>query len=198
MFNASKKLPAPLLVLLLLVSTGCAAESQTDTDQTDTDHTYTGKHTRFMLGSSDINSTDIRYHNEQTGTALNPPETRALVKRLLQTTAINQAEINEQLQLTDDLNQQIADQAAATYPEECCGILIGTHDADTWILRRVVPVENVWDGPRENRFMLDPLAYIREERRAQAHTRRRQARGEERGAQEAGRAPAQPAGEASP
>jgi proteasome lid subunit RPN8/RPN11 len=72
-----------------------------------------------------------------------------------------------ELRLTPEQHRQIADHATATRPEECCGILVGTRDRHAWRVTRVVPVNNVWDGPRENRFMLDPLAYVKEEKRAQ-------------------------------
>jgi len=73
-----------------------------------------------------------------------------------------------QLRLTTSHRDEMAAEAMAKWPEECCGILIGTQHDDGWSVSQVVCVPNVWDGPRENRFMLDPLAYIREEKRAQA------------------------------
>lgn len=59
----------------------------------------------FMLGKTDINTAQIRYRNAETGTDLSVDETRALVKRLAQTQALNQSEINTQLGLDDRINQ---------------------------------------------------------------------------------------------
>ena len=56
-------------------------------------------HDEFRLGKTDINEADIRYHNPASDTALNVEQTRELVKKLAQTKASNQTEINTQLQL---------------------------------------------------------------------------------------------------
>lgn len=57
--------------------------------------------------------------------------------------------------------QMILDEAAAAYPAECCGLLVGTgNSADGWCVTRVVPTANV--APPESghsirdRFEVDP------------------------------------------
>lgn len=55
----------------------------------------------------------------------------------------------------------------ASYPNECCGILIGTEDAVG--LRSVtlaVPCHNAYEGDQKDRFTIDPKDQIAAERRA--------------------------------
>ncbi|MBD2576442.1 M67 family metallopeptidase [Oscillatoria sp. FACHB-1406] len=42
--------------------------------------------------------------------------------------------------------QLLCDRAEATYPEECCGLLLGTISGEIKTVREVVPTENSWDG----------------------------------------------------
>lgn len=61
--------------------------------------------------------------------------------------------------------------AAATYPEECCGVLVGRSlaDGDGHLVERVLSVDNERQDSRGNRFLIHPetvLAAEREARRA--------------------------------
>lgn len=58
-----------------------------------------------MLGTTDINTADIYYKNPLSGTSLDGEQTRALVLRLLQTSALNQSELNDQLGLDPGVNK---------------------------------------------------------------------------------------------
>ncbi|MFO1152297.1 MAG: M67 family metallopeptidase [Rhodospirillales bacterium] len=51
----------------------------------------------------------------------------------------------------------IESEAEATYPEECCGLLVGVHQANgTIVLERAVASPNVAEGRRRDRFEVDP------------------------------------------
>jgi len=51
------------------------------------------------------------------------------------------------LKLTQQQQQQIYRHAQTTYPEECCGILLGTFDGQgTSTVREVWETENVWES----------------------------------------------------
>lgn len=58
---------------------------------------------------------------------------------------------------------QITKQAVASYPEECCGILIGAGNEDKQV-KKVLPVKNVFQGSRMNRYTIDPLEMLKAER----------------------------------
>lgn len=84
-----------LLSLVLLSTTVYSSEKQINEQKTQS----------FMLGKSDINQADISYSNPLSGVSLNKKQTRALVKRLAQTRALNQDEINQQLKLQNTVKQ---------------------------------------------------------------------------------------------
>jgi len=54
--------------------------------------------------------------------------------------------------------------AAAAYPDEACGLLLGTVDAKGWQVREARRVDNVNTDRASDRFQLDPEAYQRIDR----------------------------------
>jgi proteasome lid subunit RPN8/RPN11 len=80
------------------------------------------------------------------------------------------------LVLTPAQTQQIEEEGAQTYPNECCGILIGRDVSDGACTRRIVerlePMANVFDAEQQRRrFAVDPLALMRAEKSAAAEGR---------------------------
>jgi cysteine synthase B len=63
--------------------------------------------------------------------------------------------------LTSGLEDDIRRHAAAIYPDECCGALIGTRGEITSVL----PLDNLSDGEKQRRFLVTPADY----QRAEAH-----------------------------
>jgi proteasome lid subunit RPN8/RPN11 len=64
---------------------------------------------------------------------------------------------------------QIESEGAQTYPNECCGIIIGRDVVEGTTTRRIVeklePMENVFDPQlQKRRFAVDPLALMRAEK----------------------------------
>ncbi|AFY76015.1 MAG: M67 family metallopeptidase [Hydrococcus sp. C42_A2020_068] len=68
--------------------------------------------------------------------------------------------------------QQIRAHAENTYPEECCGLLIGKIEGENKILIEVIATENSWDaeaaeflsveaGSKRNRFSIAPEVLLR-------------------------------------
>jgi len=55
--------------------------------------------------------------------------------------------------------QQMEKIAEAGYPYEICGLLIGSLDANGWLVRDVRQVANLNEERAADRFMLDPAAY---------------------------------------
>lgn len=82
---------AALLCTLLLGFAG-PAPAQTATP--------TPKNLPLRLGQTDVSQAPITYRNPPAGVQLNPAQTRDLVRQLTRTQLLNQAEINQQLQLT--------------------------------------------------------------------------------------------------
>jgi proteasome lid subunit RPN8/RPN11 len=48
--------------------------------------------------------------------------------------------------------QTMVRHAESTFPNECCGVMVGTDG----VVRRAVPLANVYDGPQEDFFVMDP------------------------------------------
>jgi proteasome lid subunit RPN8/RPN11 len=58
--------------------------------------------------------------------------------------------------------------ARSTYPNECCGAMLGSNEGDEKTVRIAVPLENAFDGEQSARYELRPedlLAADREARR---------------------------------
>ena len=52
--------------------------------------------------------------------------------------------------------------AEKTYPKECCGVMLGLDGS----VQEAVPLPNVYTGPQEDFFVLDPKDLIRVDRHA--------------------------------
>lgn len=63
------------------------------------------------------------------------------------------------LAIARPLLQAIEDAACAAYPDECCGLLVGTRDGDTARVARVVAAANVAPEPARH-FEVDPKVLL--------------------------------------
>ena len=52
--------------------------------------------------------------------------------------------------------------AEKTFPKECCGVMLGSDG----VVREAVPVPNVYTGPQEDFFVMDPEDLSRADRHA--------------------------------
>jgi proteasome lid subunit RPN8/RPN11 len=59
----------------------------------------------------------------------------------------------------------IAD-AINTFPDECCGFLIGTDDEKDRSIEEIIIVDNAKDGDKRRRFEISPKDYMKAERYA--------------------------------
>ena len=75
-------------------------------------------------------------------------------------------EVKRLVVLTRELLQFITNHAQSTYPEECCGFLIGTAIAEKWV-RQVLPATNSHHQSRTNRYSIDPVEIVRADETAQ-------------------------------
>ena len=64
--------------------------------------------------------------------------------------------------LSAAIASQIESEGVAAYPNECCGILVGTDGAGRRIVERIIPMTNTFDASEQyHRFTIDPLALAR-------------------------------------
>jgi proteasome lid subunit RPN8/RPN11 len=88
--------------------------------------------------------------------------------------------------ITTDHFQSISHHAEQTYPEECCGLLLGIHEwvdgAKVNIVQDVYPTPNVWEQSLSNaeqsdgsmatahrRYQIDPIAMLQAQQHARAN-----------------------------
>jgi len=54
--------------------------------------------------------------------------------------------------IENDPWQEMVRHAESTFPKECCGVMVGAEQ----LVRRAVALPNVYDGPQEDFFVMDP------------------------------------------
>jgi proteasome lid subunit RPN8/RPN11 len=64
--------------------------------------------------------------------------------------------------------QAIGRHGEATFPEECCGFLIGQARAETTVVERVLPVDNERQDSRHNRYVIEPETVLAAHKQARA------------------------------
>lgn len=67
------------------------------------------------------------------------------------------------LYLLPSSRKQILDDAIRTFPDECCGFLLGTEHGDDRIIEKVLIVENAKDGDKRRRFEITARDYLKAE-----------------------------------
>jgi proteasome lid subunit RPN8/RPN11 len=68
--------------------------------------------------------------------------------------------------LSDSAREAIREHGRRTYPEECCGALLGRKGEKVDRVTEVEPVGNSQEGSRRRRFRIKPADYLRIERLA--------------------------------
>jgi proteasome lid subunit RPN8/RPN11 len=64
--------------------------------------------------------------------------------------------------------QTLGRHASMSYPEECCGVLIGRSSDDTTVVERVLSVGNERQESRHNRFLISPETVLAAHKEARA------------------------------
>jgi proteasome lid subunit RPN8/RPN11 len=70
------------------------------------------------------------------------------------------------IELTPEAWAVMVDHAQACYPNECCGILIGTEGAGKRVASIAIACKNAYEGEQKDRFEIDPRDQIAAERKA--------------------------------
>jgi proteasome lid subunit RPN8/RPN11 len=73
--------------------------------------------------------------------------------------------------LTAEQRAAINRHAEATYPDECCGIILGAQRDGLRVIVELIEIENEWDAAeRRRRFLITPQQMLRAEREARARS----------------------------
>lgn len=70
------------------------------------------------------------------------------------------------IRIAEDALQQIREHGVRTYPEECCGVMLGREVDGNRTIDAVFPVDNVQESNRKRRFLVSPAQYIEAEKEA--------------------------------
>lgn len=72
------------------------------------------------------------------------------------------------LVISADHLQAAGQHAAATYPDECCGVLIGRISDDSTVVERLLSADNERDDSRHNRYLINPETVLAAHKEARA------------------------------
>lgn len=70
------------------------------------------------------------------------------------------------IRIEPDAWRVMADHARATYPDECCGAMIGSIDGDAKLVSAAVPLRNAFAGEKARRYELRPEDLLEADREA--------------------------------
>jgi proteasome lid subunit RPN8/RPN11 len=70
------------------------------------------------------------------------------------------------LQLTRNVYESIRAHSEETYPDECCGALLGTSTPDGWLVELAVRAGNTRTDSAHNRYSIAPIELVKIEREA--------------------------------
>jgi proteasome lid subunit RPN8/RPN11 len=62
----------------------------------------------------------------------------------------------------------VSQHAAMSYPDECCGVLIGRASGDSTVVERVLSVGNERNDSRHNRYLINPETVLAAHKEARA------------------------------
>ena len=70
------------------------------------------------------------------------------------------------MEISGGLLEAIRGHGAETYPEECCGALLGSRKGEDVRVERIERLVNAREGDRRSRYVVAPTEYVRVERLA--------------------------------
>ena len=72
--------------------------------------------------------------------------------------------------IAESLLRKIRAHGVKDYPYECCGLLLGSFDADGKVVTETYPISNAREeSAKRNRFLIEPAELMRGERYARDH-----------------------------
>ncbi len=70
------------------------------------------------------------------------------------------------IKINSTIHRFLTDDALRTFPDECCGFLVGTETGEERVVEEIIVVNNAKDGDKRRRFEITPLDYLKAERAA--------------------------------
>ncbi len=73
------------------------------------------------------------------------------------------------LLINDTIKGQLIDDALRTYPNECCGFLLGGDNRDERTIDEIIVINNAKEGDKRRRFEITPKDYLKAEQYAETN-----------------------------
>ncbi len=70
------------------------------------------------------------------------------------------------LTIAQEIISEIRSHGEATYPEECCGVLLGRFEDEGKVVFEILKIENSMESERKRRFLITAQDYLKAERYA--------------------------------
>lgn len=70
------------------------------------------------------------------------------------------------LYFSSDIKKQLIDDALRTFPDECCGFLLGKEKHEERVIEEIIIVDNAKYGDKRRRFEITAIDYLKAERYA--------------------------------
>lgn len=71
--------------------------------------------------------------------------------------------------INDTIKRQLTADALRTYPDECCGFLLGADNGDERTIEEIIVIQNAKQGDKRRRFEIIPADYLKAEQYAEAN-----------------------------
>jgi proteasome lid subunit RPN8/RPN11 len=72
------------------------------------------------------------------------------------------------IKINPDAWQTMVDHAQSTFPDECCGVMIGRNDGDSKLVTAAFALENAYKGKQEDRYEIRPEDLLAADKNARA------------------------------
>ncbi len=71
------------------------------------------------------------------------------------------------LAISSSIKKLLVEDALRTFPDECCGFLLGIENDEQRTIKEIIVVNNAKDGDKRRRFEITPKDYLKAERYAE-------------------------------
>jgi proteasome lid subunit RPN8/RPN11 len=72
------------------------------------------------------------------------------------------------IRINSEAWQTMVDHAQSTFPDECCGVMVGRTDGDCKLVTAAFAVENAYKGKQEDRYEIRPEDLLAADKNARA------------------------------
>lgn len=71
------------------------------------------------------------------------------------------------IQISEQIHEELKRDALNTFPDECCGFILGKENGEERVIEEIIVVKNEKEGDKRRRFEISPLDYLKAEQYAE-------------------------------